>query len=438
MKTYYGAQTTQAHDNFPFPVLPVAKELIYAIVEIKKAAVIANYKAKQLDKQCSTAVITACNEILDGTFDDQFVLSSVQGGAGTSINMNVNEVIAARAQEILDKKKKHVHPNDHVNMSQSTNDVNPSALRIACIRLTSQLVSSLDNLIKQFQYKAEHYKTVQKLGRTHLQDAVPTTIGEEFNSYIAILERNRQRIRDAEDYLYDLNLGGTAIGNTINASKKYIEHVYYELRRSTHLRLTKSDNLMSLTSSSTDFCHLSSVITLLALDISKIATDLRILSSGPRGGLGELSLQALQPGSSIMPGKVNPVAPESMNQIYYFISGKNLTIQQAAEGASLELAIMFPVIADALITSLKLLTAGIDMFAEKCISTLQVNEERCKQHLEHSMAYATLLVPTLGYDIVSDAVKQAVKKQQSLREVIVRNALLTEKQFDEIIKTTTL
>ena len=436
MKTYYGIQTKQAHENFPFPLPSVSLELIYAIAEIKKASAEANCKTKILDKDRCNAIKKACDEITAGVFDSQFHLPGLQGGAGTSINMNVNEVIASRATEILEEEGKDlvVHPNDHVNLSQSTNDVNPSALRIAAIRLTDTLLDSVTHLIKTFRAKAKEYKNVQKLGRTHVQDAVPTTIGEEFSSYVAILERDHHRIIDAREYLFDLNLGGTAIGNKINASEKYIDAVYAALEKETSLTLQQADNFMSLTSSTTDFCYISSAITILALDLSKIATDLRFLSSGPNGGIGEISLQALQPGSSIMPGKVNPVAPESMNQIYYFISGKNQTIHQAAEGACLELAIMFPVIADSLISSLKLLSSGINMFADRCIAPLTVSEKRCKELLEKSTAFATLLTPVLGYDTVSEAVKKTNRDGTSLREIVLQEKLLTEKEFDAIVQ----
>lgn len=436
MKKYIGPQTQQALHNFPFPLPPVAIELIYAITEIKKAAAQANYKAKHIEKEYCDTIQQACDEITNGTFDHEFMVSGVQGGAGTSINMNVNEVIAMRAQDIAQEKGLtiNIHPNDHVNYSQSTNDVNPSGLRIVCIRLITQLLEELDAFICAFEQTTQKYNHVQKLGRTHIQDAIPTTIGEEFGSYIAILKRNKKRIEEARLYLYELNLGGTAIGNQTNASKEYRDAVYVSLKEITGLPLKPTDNMMALTSSTTDFCHLSATITMLALDISKIATDLRILSSGPRGGFGEIQLAALQPGSSIMPGKVNPVALESMNQIYYFISGKNQTIHQAAEGACLELAIMFPVIADSLISSIKLLTSGMSVLQKHCISSLIVNEERCEELLEQSMAYATLLTPILGYDVMSNAVKKALKENKSIREIILSEQLLSEKEFENYTK----
>lgn len=430
MKHYYGPQTQQALENFPFPLPTVSIEFIHALAEIKKAAAIAHMNIGALDNDIALAITETCDEIAKGTHDAQFVTAAVQGGAGTSINMNVNEVVAARASEISGK---HVHPNDHVNMSQSTNDVNPSALRITSIRLTLKLLAQVDHLIETFQAQSEKYKHTKKLARTHLQDAIPTTVGEEFASYTAILTRDKKRIEAAMGFLYDLNLGGTAIGNKLNASESYIEHVYTHLEEITGITVRQGENFMSLTSATTDFCQLSSVVTMLALDISKIATDLRILSSGPNGGIGEVSLQPLQPGSSIMPGKVNPVAAESMNQIFYYISGKNLTVHHASEAAQLELAIMFPVIADSIISSLKLLTSGIQVFADKCIATIHINEKRCLELLEKSTAYATLLTPILGYDTVSNAVKEAIKTHKSIRTIMVEKKLLTDEEFTAIV-----
>ena len=430
---YFGKQTKQAVKNFPFPLPKVHLELIHSITQIKKAAAQANHATGDLDKPRADAIIKACNEILAHKFDDQFVTVSLQGGAGTSINMNVNEVIASRATDILKSKKLKVHPNDYVNMSQSTNDVNPSALKIVCLKLTQKLIKNIDHLIKTFNKKAQELKTIKKLGRTHLQDAVPTTLGAEFLAYTEIIRRDKQRIQDALKYLYDLNLGGTAIGNSINASPKYIKHVYQELKKATNLSLKPATSLMAQTSSQTDFCHLSAAVNIFCLDLSKIATDLRLLASGPKGGLGEITLKSLQPGSSIMPGKVNPVIPESINQVSYHVAGKNVTIHQSAKESILELAIMFPLVADSIITALKVTTAATRVFADKCIKTLTANKDQCREHLENSTAYATLLVPHLGYDSVSNIVKQAIKTNTTIRKIVLKRKLLSEKEFDMIV-----
>lgn len=436
--TYFGTQTQQALSNFPFDFLPrVDLDFIYAIVEIKLAAALANRDAKHLPSEVAQAIRAACQEILDGELDDQFVTPSIQGGAGTSINMNVNEVIAHRASQVLVLKNMNtpVHPNDHVNLSQSTNDVNPSALRITCLRLIQELQKEVDLLINSFQKKSDLSKEVHKLGRTHLQDAVPITVGQEFSSYAEVIYRDLERIMSCSPYLLQLNLGGTAVGTQTNASSLYIKKVYEHLRTITCLPVDPASNMMSLTSSTSDFCALSATITILMMDLSKIATDLRILSSGPLGGIHEVTLANLQPGSSIMPGKVNPVAAESINQAFYFIAGKNQSILQASEAASLELAVMFPVVAEGLISSLKLGTAAIRVFRQKCVELLTINEERCSELLERSTAYATLFTPKLGYDCVSTLVKESIATGVSFRELILKKELLTEKEFTEILAT---
>lgn len=367
MKSYIGNQTKHALENFPFEVPKVSLELVYAITIIKKAAARAHYQVKELDKQRANAIIKACDEILDGMHDDQFPISSLQGGAGTSINMNVNEVIAARASEIA---KADIHPNDHVNMSQSTNDVNPTALRIVCLQLSHQLVDQLQKLSKEYEKTIKRYGHVKKLARTHMQDAIPTTVGAEVGAWKATIERDLKRISQFLPYLQEAHLGGTAIGNGMNATKSFRTELYRELNRllTTDVQLKPTDNFYSFTSTTSDFVHLSSLVTLLAGNLSKIAHDIRFLASGPRGGIGEYVLKPLQKGSSIMPGKVNPVIPETMNQIYYHVSGKNLAVQMANETSDLQLAVMFPTAADSLITSLKLLIVGVTQFTEKCIS----------------------------------------------------------------------
>ncbi len=424
-KIYYGDQTKAALNNFPFPTPHVSLELIYAIVLIKKAAAFANKKTGELSPAIAESIVTACNEILAGEFDNQFVTPALQGGAGTSINMNVNEVIATRATELCGEV---VHPNDHVNAAQSTNDVNPSALKITCLTLTKILLENITLLIQAFEDKAKQCKSIPKLARTHLQDAIPTTFGAEFQSYADILRRDKQRIEESLSYFEEINLGGTAIGDSTNASDEYIKYVYQELREITRFPLKKANNLMSQTSSSSDFCHLSAMITILFTDISKTATDIRFLASGPRGGIGEITLKELQKGSSIMPGKINPVSPEAMNQIAFAITGKHMTILQAAQNACLELAVMFPVLADELIETLKLAASGALSFAN-CIETMQPNIERAKENLENSTAYATVLVPKLGYDLVSEVVKESIASKKPIREILIKKNLLTDESI---------
>lgn len=423
-KNLYGKQTEAALKNFPFDYHKVQKEFVYAIVMVKKAAAIANHRAGNLDKKIADRITFACDDILKGKYDNQFIVSAHHGGAGTSVNMNVNEVIGSLAG---------AHPNDHVNASQSTNDVNPSALKIASIKLTEKLLRTIDHLVLVMDGKSREWRNIRKLGRTHLQDAVPTTLGAEFGSYRDIIKRDRKRISDAIGYFNELNLGGTAIGNSINSSKKYIENIYPELRKATGIKTLKPlENLMTGTSSDADFCHLSAAVTILCNDLSKISSDLRFMTSGPLGGIGEISFKELQPGSSIMPGKVNPVVAETMNQTHYLVSGKNLSIHQAAEASCLELGVMLPIIADSLITSLKLTETAVRIFADKGIENIVVNGKRCLEHLEKSTAYSTLLTPKLGYDAVSKMVKEAVSTGKTLREIVLAKKIMTNEEFDKI------
>ncbi len=424
-KILYGPQTKASLENFPFDYHTVMLEFVYAMVQIKRAAAVANLKAGKIDKKVSDKMVFACDEILKGKYDDQFVVSAHHGGAGTSVNMCVNEVVGTLA---------NAHPNDHVNSSQSTNDVNPSALKIASIKLGEKLLKSLEYFISVMDAKSKKYKDVRKLARTHIQDAVPTTLGAEFGSYRDILKRDKKRIEDALNYFYELNMGGTAIGNKINAPEKYISEFYKEIRQVTGInKLAPAGNMMSQTSSDSDFCFLSTAINILCLDISKMSIDFRFMASGPKGGIGEISFKELQPGSSIMPGKVNPIIAETMNQTYYIVSGKNLSIHQAAEGSHLELGIMLPVIADSLITILKLVETALRLFADRGIKNIIVNRERCLEHLEKSTAYSTLLTPRLGYDAVSKVVKESVKTGRTMREIIIEKKLLTNEELEKLL-----
>lgn len=434
-KRYYGKQTELALRNFPFSKNPAPIEFIYAIAEVKNAAALAHMKAGELSKEIVEAIVMVCDEIEKGLYNDQFITPGLQGGAGTSINMNVNEIIANRATELLQQKKKNilVHPNDHVNRSQSTNDVNPSAAKIAIIRLTKELLRCVDVAVDSFHKKGIEYKHISKLARTHLQDAVPITMGDEFFSYEATIRRDKKRIEDALSYFYELNLGGTAVGNSINASENYRKYVYKELSKIVGFKVVPTSNLMSATSSQTDFCHLSQSIVCLLVDLSKIANDIRLLASGPNGGLGELKLLELQSGSSIMPGKVNPILPESVNQLYFLVSGHNLTVEHAAEASQLELGVMLPIIIDRLILSLKLASEIIENFAINCIDQIRVNKEKSRLHLEKSTAYATLLSPVLGYETMSSIVKESLKTGKTIRELVVGKKLLTTKEFDMYI-----
>lgn len=433
---YYGEQTSLALANFPLSYPRVHIELIHAIALIKRASVQAHVATDEIPNDIGLAIEKAAQEVESGVFDDQFLLPGIQGGAGTSIHMNVNEVIAARAEELLQQQgKKHaVHPNDHVNMSQSTNDVNPSALRIVLIRLMQQFDKELKELVQEMETLIATYGSVRKLARTHMQDAVPTTIQEEWSAYCAIVTRNRERGESVCKQLYELNLGGSAIGNGVNVSSSYKKKIYVVLEEISGLPIRPAKNQMALTSSATDFSMVAHYLTAVMADISKMATDIRFLSSGPFGGIGELIVAELQSGSSIMPGKRNPVIPELMNQVYFRLTGNAVTVQMAAEQSHLQLAVMFPVIADVLITSVKLSIDALRLFRTKGVALLQVDTKRCEKLLSESFVFATLFTPVLGYDVVAALVKEGLKKKVPFTRLLIDKKLLTQNEIDTILK----
>jgi aspartate ammonia-lyase len=433
MKKYFGEETKKALRNFPFSTHPVKMEFILSIVKIKKAAAIANFKSGGISQSVKNAIVRASDEILSGKLNAQFPLASFQGGAGTAINMNVNEVLAARATEILGGKTL-VHPNDHVNRSQSTNDVNPSAIKVAVSGLLLGLDGALAGLIKTFEAKAKTFSKAIKLGRTHMQDAVPTTLGAEFKAYAENLKGHRQSLEHARGLVSILNLGGTAIGNSVNASPKYIKEIYLELNKITRVKFVRAENLMSKTGSHTDFVILSQAVTALCVELSKIANDFKFMSSGPRGGIGEIALAELQKGSSIMPGKVNPVLPETLNQLYFLVSGNNLTIEKAAEASQMELGVMLPVIADRLLESVQLAAQTIKQFDKLCVAKVRVNVKKCREYLENSTAFATFLAPKYGYDAISQMVKTCVKSGASFKVEVLQSGLMKEKDWNAFIK----
>ncbi|MEK9177473.1 MAG: lyase family protein [Patescibacteria group bacterium] len=444
-KIYYGAETRKATENFPFlqdkqyRVYRFHKEFILALITIKKATARANVTAGNLSKGVGSAIVQACDQLLkaEGPFlRVQFPLPALMGGAGTSIHMNVNEVVANMATEILGKrgKKVNVHPNDHVNFGQSTNDVNPSAIKVAAVPLLKRLNGTVGHLASAFEKRAREYRGVVKLGRTHLQDAVPVTLGEEFAAYASLLRGHQQELKRASGLATILHLGGTAGGTAINASPRYRAAVYRELKRATGHAFRPARNMMAHTGSMSDLVQISQAVTTLTLECSKVATDIRMMSSGPRGGFGEITLPELQKGSSIMPGKVNPIMPETVNILYYIVSGNNLTIEHAAQGANLELAVMVPPVIDRLLQSIKITDNVLRVFADRCIMRLVANKERCLELLERSTAYSTLLTPRLGYEVMSVAVKEAVKTGKTLREVVVGKKLLTNKEFDKVVR----
>lgn len=421
-KKYYGYQTELAINNFPFnSYQKVDLDFIYAICDIKEAAAAGHRQTGELKAEVANAIIKTCKEVRMGIHNSQFGLPGLQGGAGTSIHMNVNEVIAGRSTEMLSGvgRSVAVRPNDDVNLGQSTNDVGPSALKIASVKLVVGLLKTLDLAAGAFEKKAREFKAIAKLGRTHLQDAVPTTLGDEFASYAHTLRRGKKRLEAVLPYLYELNLGGTAIGNSVNAPPAYIKESYVVLRKVTGIvNLKPAKNLMSQTSGQGDFLMLAQTLASITLDFSKIANDLRLLSSGPSGAIAEIKLKGLQPGSSIMPGKVNPVLPETVNQLYFLVSGNSLAVEHAVHAAQLELGVMVPVIADRLINSLKTSNDVIKAFTNECVLHIVPDEERCRELLEKSTAYATMLTPILGYEKVSAMVKEAKHNGSLFKDIL--------------------
>ncbi len=428
---YWGEQTQKALANFPFSAPKTPWGLIVAFAQIKLSAVTANYASKRVSKKQFEAISRACKEIIQGQWAEQFVLPALQGGAGTSLHMNVNEVIATRATEILGET---IHPNDLVNLGQSTNDVNPSALRIESFRQVNQLAEVVREAIKTLKRLAHKNRHHLKLGRTHLQDAVPITLGEEFLAYADTLDNELNKVMGAQKALLNLNLGGTAVGNSVNAPVAFRQAMYKALRTITQINFREAKNKMAQTGTAGDFFSLSGALTGLAGALSKMANDLRLLASGPKGGLGEISLAELQKGSSIMPGKVNPVLLEALNQVYFLVSGNNHTIELAMSGAQLELSAMGPVVAFRLLESLTLLREVVQVTTEKCIRLIEPVPANCFKHLKASTAVATLFTPVLGYDVVAGLVKESLKQQVDFLSLIQTKQLLNQQQIDKLLK----
>ncbi len=432
---YYGVQTLRAVENFNITGLRLSRELIISLAQIKEAAAISNFTANVIDKDTEMAIIKACNEIMEGKLMNEFIVDPIQGGAGTSINMNINEVIANRATEILGGKKGEylVHPNDHVNTGQSTNDVIPTAGNIAAIRILSRLIEKLMDLHEAFSIKSEEFKDIIKMGRTQLQDAVPITLGQEFGAYKEVVSRDIKRIKKVLEDIKVVSMGATAIGTGINASQIYEKIITKNLSEITGTRLYKAKDLVDGTQNLDKYTEVSSAIKICAVNLSKIANDLRLMSSGPRAGLGEINLPSKQNGSSIMPGKVNPVIPEVINQIAFNIIGNDVTISMAVEAGQLELNAFEPVIFYNLFESIETLTKGVDTFVNNCVLGITANEERCRYFVENSVGIVTALCPYLGYKESARIAKDAIKTGRSVREIILEERLFDENKLDEIL-----
>lgn len=419
--TYFGPETTAAIQNFPITDYQVDRRWIYAVATVKKATAKANAEVGRIPKEIAAAISAAADEVLAGKLDSEFITNAIQGGAGTSLHMNVNEVLAARATEICGEK---VHPNDHVNAGQSTNDVVPTALKIVVHQLLTKAIHSAQILQKAFAAKSAEFDDVLKVGRTHLQDAVPIRLGQSFGAYAAVAGRAAERLAYVQNKLLMVNLGGTAVGTGLTASRHYIKSALENLRQLTGLPLQSADCLIDATQNADIFVAVSSTLKTSIVAISKIASDLRILASGPRSGLGEIRLPEMQKGSSIMPGKVNPVLPETINQIAFQICGQDLTVTLAAEHGQLELNVFFPVLGRNLLEAVTIFARGVQVFAEKCVAGIECDRDRCRELFENSVAAATALSPILGYEKAAAAAKKAVKEKSRLADVVVGEELL--------------
>ena len=436
---YYGIQTLRALENFNISGIVLAHYplLIEALAMVKMAAAKTNNELGLLSKPVAEAIMQACQEIINGKLHTQFVVDMIQGGAGTSTNMNANEVIANRALEILGYEKgeyRYCHPNNHVNLSQSTNDAYPTAVKIAIIKSNQKLIAVLQDLISAFQSKAGEFQHIIKMGRTQLQDAVPMTLGQEFEAYAVTLKEEIERLNQNARLFLEVNLGGTAIGTGINADPDYSRMVIDNLKEITQCDVVLAENLVEATQDTGAFVIYSSALKRLAVKLSKICNDLRLLSSGPRAGLNEINLPKMQPGSSIMPGKVNPVIAEVVNQVAYKVIGNDLTVTLAAEAGQLELNVMEPVIAQSIFESIEMLKNGMNTLTYRCIQGITANEVHCRSMVENSIAVVTALNPVLGYEVSSQLAKEALEQDRGVYELVLEKKLLSKDELDELLK----
>jgi len=438
-EAYYGIQTLRGVENYDITGIPLAHypQFIRALAMVKKAAAKANHKLGDLPKDIADAIGVACDEIIAGNLHNQFVVDMIQGGAGTSTNMNANEVIANRALEILGRSRGEyevIHPNNHVNLSQSTNDVYPTAIRLAIVLSHEPLTQAISELAYELKQKAVEFSDVIKMGRTQLQDAVPMTLGQEFDAFRMTVKEDIQRIRNAVDLFKEINLGATAIGTGITAKPEYSSLAIEELVRISGVELVPAANLVEATSDMGAFVLFSGVLKRVAVKISKLCNDLRLLSSGPRTGFNEINLPPMAPGSSIMPGKVNPVIPEVVNQVAFQVIGNDLTVTMGAEAGQLQLNVMEPVIAFNIFQSLKMLTQAINTLTRRCIQGITANRERCRQLVEHSIGLVTALNPYIGYENSTRIAKKALETNRSVAELVLEERLLSREQLEDILK----
>ncbi|HFR4151796.1 aspartate ammonia-lyase [Bacillus cereus] len=433
---YYGVQTLRAVENFPITGYRIHPSLITAMAIVKKAAALANIDTGYLAKDIGHEIAEAAQEIVDGKFHDQFIVDPIQGGAGTSINMNTNEVIANRALERMGYEKgayAKISPNTHVNMAQSTNDAFPTGIHIATLMMLEKLLITMEKLHSAFLKKAKEFDHVIKMGRTHLQDAVPIRLGQEFEAYSRVLARDIKRIKQSRQHLYEVNMGATAVGTGLNANPTYIEQVVKHLRTFSGFPLVGAEHLVDATQNTDAYTEVSAALKVCMMNMSKIANDLRIMASGPRVGLAEIQLPARQPGSSIMPGKVNPVMAEVINQVAFQVIGNDHTICLASEAGQLELNVMEPVLVFNLIQSISIMNNGFRVFREYCIEGITANEELLKQYVEKSVGIITAVNPHIGYEAASRIAREAIETGKSVRELCLEHGVLTEEELDIIL-----
>jgi len=436
---YYGIHTLRALENFPITGTPISiyPEFVNALAGVKQAAALTNYELRLLDKTKTDAIVRACEDLRAGKLHDQFVVDVIQGGAGTSTNMNANEVIANRGLELMGRARgeyTYLHPLEHVNMSQSTNDVYPTAVKVALRFEIDRLRAAMATLRREFEAKAEEFNGVLKMGRTQLQDAVPMTLGQEFSTYAVMLGEDEERLREAALLIQEINLGATAIGTGLNAPPEYAPLVCKHLSAMTGIPFVTAHNLVEATQDAGAFVQLSGVLKRVAVKLSKTCNDLRLLSSGPRAGLGEINLPPAQAGSSIMPGKVNPVIPEVVNQIAFEVIGNDVTVSFAAEAGQLQLNAFEPIIAHNLFNSLIYLRQGCLTLAERCVRGITANREHLQRTVENSIGIVTALNPYVGYENATAIAKEAHATGRSVYELVLAKGLLTQAQLDDSLR----
>lgn len=435
-EVYYGVQSLRAAENFRITGLSMHPEIINSLAQIKKAAAITNCEVGLLDKRRADAIVKACDEIIGGALHDEFIVDPIQGGAGTSINMNANEVIANRAIEILGGEKGDysiIHPNDHVNCGQSTNDVIPTAGKMTSLKLLKRARKELEKLYDALVQKAEEFDHILKMGRTQMQDAVPIRLGQEFKAYSDAVRRDLHRLDIAQEEMRELNMGGTAVGTGINADEQYLQRIVPNLVQISGMEFVQAFDLIDATQNLDAFVAVSGAIKACAVTLSKIANDLRLMSSGPRCGFGEINLPAKQNGSSIMPGKINPVIPEVVNQVAFNIIGNDVTITMAAEAGQLELNAFEPIIFYCMFQSIDTLAYAVETFVKNCVTGITANEDRCRELVENSVGIVTALTPHIGYGKAASLAKEALRTGISIRDLILQKGILNKEELEEIL-----